>query len=98
MSAEDDAAVIDLRKTILVLSYIYYGGDGLPDGAQSPYSDAMYDNWARTLKTLQQGGAKVGFYDEAFADWGVGNNFSGLHLPRDEDIKHEALVLLEQFT
>lgn len=82
--------ILNLRKTLLIASYCYY------ELNNSPYSDDMFDNWARTLRTLQAKHPtnKINFYDDAFADW---DGTTGFHLPRDEFVGTEALKLLSEY-
>lgn len=91
--AELEKQIKGLRTTMLVNSYLYYVLD------RPVYSDATYDGWAMALRVRQETHPtnKIGFYDDAFADWGV-DGFTGMHLPRDEWVKAQAEALLELYS
>lgn len=71
---------------MLVHSFIYYKQDaGL-------ITDQQWQTWADELVRLQsEHGTKIGFYDEAFADW---DGSTGYHLPQDNWVAAKAAQLL----
>lgn len=87
MENKDKERIIHLRKLLTIHSYIYYVLD------DSIMCDAEWDHLARELAELQKlKGIDVGFYDEIFSDF---NGNTGMHLPREEWVRKEALNLLK---
>lgn len=73
------------RVQMLTHSYLYYQLDA------PIVSDETWQRWADELTALQrQHSAGIGFYDAAFADW---DGSTGMHLPRDEWVRQNALRL-----
>lgn len=71
---------------MLVHSYIYYHAN------ESIITDETWTKWAKQLARLHEKyGYRVGFYDDAFADW---DGSSGFHLPVDLSIINTARRLL----
>lgn len=69
------------RHQMLVHSYLYYEMDA------PVITDDKWQQWADELTQLQNkhpDACKLGFYDEAFADW---NGATGMHLPFDPWLK-----------
>lgn len=79
------------RTQMLVHSYLYYELD------ENVIDDHKWQQWADELVELHvmwdrfKAPSKVGFYDEAFADW---TGASGAFLPFDEWVKKRAESLL----
>lgn len=82
--------ILEMRKFLSVTSYIYYIlGD-------SVISDAEWDYYAYALVEAQSDGDKnVGWYDELFADF---DGSTGMHLPKDAEIKKLANSLLVDYS
>jgi len=73
------------RVQMLAHSYLYYQLDA------PIVLDDTWQRWADELTGLQrQHPAGIGFYDAAFADW---DGTTGMHLPRDEWVRQDALRL-----
>jgi hypothetical protein len=73
------------RVQMLVHSYLYYQLDA------PIVSDDTWQRWADELSALQrEHPARIRFYDAEFADW---DGSTGMHLPRDEWVRQNALRL-----
>jgi hypothetical protein len=72
------SAIARRRRQMLVHCFLYYKMD-------SPIiEDHTWSLWAQQLARLQlKYGHRIGFYDDAFADW---DGSSGFHLPADADV------------
>lgn len=75
------------RSQMLIHSYLYYELD------ENIVSDDKWQQWADELVELQKQKTKIGFYDEAFADW---TGASGAFLPFDNWVKERAKSLLKK--
>ena len=75
------------RSQMLIHSYLYYELD------ENIVSDDKWQQWADELVELQKQKMKIGFYDEAFADW---TGASGAFLPSDNWVKERAKSLLKK--
>lgn len=75
------------RSQMLVHSYLYYELD------QNIVSDDKWQQWADELVELQKQKTKIGFYDDAFADW---SGASGAFLPFENWVKEKAKLLLKK--
>lgn len=74
------------RTQMLIHSYLYYELDEII------VDDHKWQEWADELVELQKQKMKIGFYDEAFADW---TGASGAFLPFDKWVKERAKNLLQ---
>ena len=72
------------RTQMLIHSYRYYVLD------DPVITDEKWQQWADELTELQLRKSKIGFYDEAFADW---NGSTGMHLPFDKWIQGKVKYL-----
>lgn len=73
------------RIQMLSHSYLYYELD------DPIISDDQWQRWADELAVMQAAHPNAcGFYAHAFADW---NGSTGMHLPRDEWVRQDALML-----
>ncbi len=72
------------RSQMLIHSYRYYVLD------YPVITDEKWQDWADELVELQKRKLKIGFYDDAFADW---TGATGMHLPFDKWIKNKVKYL-----
>ncbi len=77
------------RHQMIVHSYLYYVKDSpvIDDGKWQQWADELTD-----LQTKYPDACKLGFYDEAFADW---DGSTGCHLPFDKWVEKRVKELYD---